>query len=93
MKRNLIVLLTIAAASFVAQAQDIDPTVEVSRVYEGKLIEVHKPSMEMAVPDTAYRFDLDFDYSVFDSPFRGSYEFNPYAMDMRPVTMQQKPST
>lgn len=81
-----------AAASFAAYAQEIDPTVEVSRVYEGKLMEVHKPSMEMAVPDTAYRFDLDFDYSVFDSPFRGSYEFNPYAMDMRPVTMQQNPS-
>lgn len=40
-------------------AQDLDPTVEVSRVYEGKLIEVHKPAIAMAVPDTLYRFDQD----------------------------------
>ena len=73
-------------------AQDLDPTVEVSRVYEGKLIEVRKPVIEMAVPDTLYRFDLDFDYSVFDSPYRGSYEFNPYMLDMRPESDLSKPS-
>ena len=31
-----------------AGAQDLDPTVEVSRAYEGKLVEVHKPSFTMA---------------------------------------------
>ena len=74
------------------QAQDLDPIVEVSRAYEGKLIEVRKPVMEMAVPDTLYKFDLGFDYSVFDNPYRGSYEFNPYTMDMRPESNLQKPS-
>lgn len=74
------------------QAQDLDPTVEVSRVYEGKLIEVRKPVMDMAVPDTVYRFDLDFDYSVFDNPYRGSYEFNPYMLDMRPETGDRRSS-
>ena len=74
------------------QAQNLDPTVEVSRVYEGKLIEVRKPVMEMNVPDTLYKFDLDFDYSVFDNPYRGSYEFNPYMLDMRPESDLRKPS-
>lgn len=73
-------------------AQNLDPTVEVSRVYEGKLIEVRKPVLEMNVPDTLYRFDLDFDYSVFENPYRGSYEFNPYMMDMRPESDLQSPS-
>ena len=85
----------ISAALFVAaamNAQNLDPTVEVSRVYEGKLIEVRKPVMDMSVPDTLYRFDLDFDYSVFDNPYRGSYEFNPYMMDMRPESNLQTPS-
>lgn len=68
-----------------ASAQNLDPTVVVDRAYEGKLIEVHKPSLEMAVPDTVMRFDLDFDYSVFESPYKGSYEFNPYLLSMKPT--------
>lgn len=72
------------AAPFAAQAQNLDPTVVVDRAYEGKLMEVHKPALEMAVPDTVTRFDLDFDYSVFDSPYKGSYEFNPYLLSMKP---------
>ena len=72
------------AASQVASAQDLDPTVVVDRAYEGKLMEVHKPSLEMSVPDSLMRFDLDFDYSVFDRPYKGSYEFNPYLLSMKP---------
>ncbi len=72
------------AAPFASQAQDLDPTVVVDRAYEGKLMEVHKPALEMAVPDTVTRFDLDFDYSVFDSPYKGSYEFSPYLLSMKP---------
>ena len=67
-----------------AGAQDLDPTVEVSRAYEGKLVEVHKPSFAMAVPDSVTHFALDFDYSVFDNPYKGSYEFSPYLLSMRP---------
>ena len=83
MKRLIIFMADIFAVAALG-AQNLDPTVEVSRVYEGKLIEVRKPAIEMAVPDTLYRFDLDFDYSVFDKTYRGSYEFNPYMLDMRP---------
>ena len=72
------------AACHAASAQDLDPTVIVDRAYEGKLIEVHKPALEMAVPDSLMRFDLDFDYSVFDRPYKGSYEFNPYLLSMKP---------
>ncbi len=67
-----------------ASAQNLDPTVEVSRTYEGKLMEVHKPQLNMAVPDSVLRFDLDFDYSVMDTPYRGAYEFSPYVMEMKP---------
>lgn len=87
---GLTVLAASALSVHVSVAQNLDPTVEVSRAYEGKLMEVHKPVMEMAVPDSVLRFDLDFDYSVFESPYRGSYEFNPYAMTMRPTLAPQK---
>ena len=67
-----------------ASAQNLDPTVVVSRDYEGKLMEVHKPKLDMAVPDSVLRFDLDFDYSVSDSPYKGAYDFTPYVLDMKP---------
>ena len=78
-------ILAAAMVSAVAAAQNLDPTVEVSRAYEGNLVEVHKPTLEMSVPDSVQRFRLDFDYSVFDSPYKGSYEFNPYMTSMRPA--------
>ena len=77
-------VVALIAACHAASAQDLDPTVVVNRAYEGKLMEVHKPALEMAVPDSLMRFDLDFDYSVFDRPYKGSYEFNPYLLSMKP---------
>ncbi len=74
-----------ALLPFAAAGQNLNPTVEVSKAYEGRLVEVDKPLLEMAVPDSVYRFDLDFDYSVTDTPYKSSYEFNPYAMEMVPT--------
>lgn len=75
-----------AALSLTAYAQNLDPTVVVNRAYEGKLLEVNKPLMEMAVPDSIQRFDLEFDYSVFENPYKGSYEFKPYQLLLKPVS-------
>lgn len=58
----------LALVPLTAGAQDLDPTVRVSRAYEGKLLEVHKPYYRMSVPDSVERFDLTFDYSVFELP-------------------------
>lgn len=86
MKKTYMMAALAAAFSVphIAGAQNLDPTVEVSRAYEGKLMEVHKPALEMAVPDSVMKFDLEFDYSVFESPYKGSYEFNPYSMSLHP---------
>lgn len=89
MKRNMnyrilsVSLLILVCAT--VSGQSLDPTVVVSRDYEGKLMEVHKPKMEMAVPDSVLRFDLDFDYSVSDSPYKGAYDFTPYLLDVKPL--------
>lgn len=84
-----------AAALFMVQhaapAQNLDPTVVVNKAYEGKLVQVHKPSFEMAVPDSVTRFDLDFDYLVSDRPYRGSDGFNPNVLTMKPASMVQEP--
>lgn len=86
-----ICVVSAAVASFCAAAQNLDPTVVVDRAYEGKLMEVHKPSLDMAVPDSVMRFDLEFDYSVFESPYESSYEFNPYLLSMKPSAATQAP--
>ena len=53
MNRNilfrLIPLAVSAALPFAAAAQNLDPTVVVDRNYEGKLMEVHKPSLKMQI--------------------------------------------
>ncbi len=75
-----------AVLSVALHAQNLDPTVVVNRTYEGKLLEVHKPEIEMAVPDSVQRFNLDFDYDVFENPYKGSYEFKPYQLLLKPVS-------
>lgn len=95
MKRSIFyrIIPLAAAAAFpaVAAAQNLDPTVVVDRNYEGKLVEVHKPSLKMQVPDSVTRFDLDFDYSVFENPYKGSYEFSPYTVKMHPASSAAAP--
>lgn len=90
MKKNilygLVPIAAFCAAGLPSASQNLDPTVVVSRNYEGKLMEVHKPSLKMEIPDSVTRFDLDFDYSVFESPYKGSYEFSPYILTMRPAS-------
>ena len=75
-------MLMTAAASF---GQNFNPTVEVTNTYQGNASEVHKPLMEMNVPDSLLRFDLDFDYEVFEKPYQGAYSFKPYMLNMRPA--------
>ena len=76
----------LAALSIASNAQNLDPTVVVNRTYEGKLLEVHKPVIEMAVPDSVQQFNLDFDYDVFENPYKGSYDFKPYQLLLKPVS-------
>jgi len=93
MKMNIlkpIVLMFAAFPAVVASAQNLDPTVVVNRAYEGKLMEVHKPALDMAVPDSIQQFNLDFDYSVFENPYKGSYEFKPYQLLMKPYAAVQE---
>lgn len=87
MKARIYMIMLAAAMAWgvTASAQNLDPTVEVSRAYESKLMEVQKPLYEMAVPDSVLRFDLDFDYEVFENPYKGAYEFKPYSLDLQPV--------
>lgn len=80
--------ITLFIASLVvacaASAQDINQSVEVSNDFESVMREVSKAGVEMSVPDTLLNFDYNFDYSVFESPYKGAYEFSPYSIQITP---------
>lgn len=57
--------------------QKIDPTVEVRKAFEGNLMEIHKSRLAPRFDDSLTRFSLDFDYIVFDKPYKDLYEFTP----------------
>lgn len=57
--------------------QKIDPTLEVRREFDGKLMEITKSKLPLSLTDSITRFDLKFDYTVFNKPVRDLYEFSP----------------
>ena len=65
-------------------AQSLDPTVRVTGTYRGSVATEDLPQEEVALPDSVAVFDTRFDYSVFEKPYKGSYEFMPYLPDLRP---------
>ena len=59
-------------------AQTIDPKVEVSREFDVKLIEINKPDLSTVIADSLSKFNIAFDYSVFEKPYKDLYEFVPH---------------
>ena len=75
MKRSLtIVVLLCALLPLRAQ----NATVEVSRPYDVNLDGIRKPAIPTAVDDSLQRFDVHFDYSIFNRPYKDLYDFTPY---------------
>lgn len=83
--------LMLVVAPF-AGAQNLDPTVVVNRAYEGKLVKMNKSSLVMAVPDSVSTFALDFDYLVFEKPYKGADGFAPSVLTMKPAPTIYTPS-
>ena len=82
--RRYIILAAALTACTALGAQNLNPTVEVTNDFQGKLMEVEKHGVQMAVPDSLLKFDWNFNYSVFDNPYKGAYEFSPYRIEMKP---------
>lgn len=86
MKRVLLAVLTALILATSLRAQGFDPTVEVSRSYDVRLGEIHKPVLPMEVSDTLSRFGHTTDYSIFEKPYGNLYEFTPYdALRIKPM--------
>ena len=76
MKRIAILTLLLAAAFSPLRAQVA--TVEVSRPYDVNLDGILKPAIPISVDDSLQRFDVRFDYSIFNRPYSDLYDFTPY---------------
>ncbi|MBR4525516.1 MAG: hypothetical protein IKP15_08205 [Bacteroidales bacterium] len=65
-------------------AQNINQSVQVTNDYVTRFADFQKQGPVLGVPDSLYRFDYSFDYSVFETPYKGSYEFSPYQITVKP---------
>lgn len=86
MKRLMMASLVLLLSAVALRAQGFDPTVEVSRSYDVRLGEIHKPVLPVEIPDTLSRFGHTTDYSIFEKPYGNLYDFTPYdALRIKPM--------
>ena len=85
MKHTIQLSTVLLLAGMAASAQNFNPVVEVTNTYEQAATGIDKPAQVMAVPDSLLKFNLDMDYEVRTTPYRGAYEFNPYLVQLRPA--------
>lgn len=70
----------------------IDPTVEVSRQYKVNVADIDRPqSTAHQIADSLQRFDVGFDYSIFNRPYTDLYEFTPYQTDSISKVVHRRP--
>ncbi|OFZ10547.1 MAG: hypothetical protein A2465_01210 [Bacteroidetes bacterium RIFOXYC2_FULL_39_11] len=69
-------VLFLTAATLCGQ-QKIDPTLEVKRDYDAKLLEITKGKLYSSFADSLGIFDMSFRYSIFERPLKDLYEFSP----------------
>ena len=94
MKKNILSVAFLILAFNVSflNAQTIDPTVVVSRDFDVKMMEIRKPDLPTDVADSLQRFDISFDYSIFNRPYLDLYEFSPYqSAQLKEITPRKNP--
>ena len=74
--KRIVIFLCLCTLAFPLRAQVA--TVEVSRPYDINTDGIRKPTLPTAVDDSLHRFDVHFDYSIFNRPYGDLYDFTPY---------------
>jgi len=86
--KRIAIVLGLFSACMTCFAQGIDASVQVTNEFESSVPDMNKMNIAMSVPDTLRRFDYNFDYSGFDKPFKGVYEFSPYSVLVKPESSE-----
>ena len=81
---RLIAASALVFAFSLAKAQNYDPTVEVTKDFVSEMADAQKLELKPTIPDSLTRFNLNFDYEVFNKPYKGSYNFTPYNVMLIP---------
>ena len=84
MKNKYLTVIACVALGAPLAAQNINQSVQVTNDYVTRFADFQKQGPALQVPDSLFRFDYDFDYSVFETPYKGSYEFSPYRIEVKP---------
>ena len=82
--KHIYLILMAAALCMPLAAQNINQSVQVTNDYVTRFADFQKQGPALQVPDSLLRIDYNFDYSVFETPYRGSYEFSPYRIEVKP---------
>lgn len=90
MMKKSVCILAFAIACISAGAQGVHSTVEVTNDYQSRVADAGKQTMDMLVPDSLLHFEYKFDYSVFESPYKGAYEFSPYSVRVAPQSASSR---
>lgn len=91
--KKRIFLLTALLLPLQVFAQDIDTSVEVTNDFSSTTSDATKISIPPAFPDSLKRFDMSFDYEVFQTPYKGAYDFTPYTIRIVPLASQKRRGT
>lgn len=73
-----------------AAAQNLNPTVSITNTYRTGSGENEKQTVAMSRPDSLSHFNYKFDYTVFDAPYKGAFEFTPYSVKLTPAPSESQ---
>lgn len=73
--------------------QKIDPTLEVKRDFDVRLTEISKGKLLQNFHDSLGRFNLSFNYSIFDKPITNLFEFAPVSAASLEKGVAHRPPT
>lgn len=82
--KKIFLISTVLFFALSSAAQNLNPTVDVTNDFNTSFTGIAKENLDMNIPDSLLQFNRNFDYFTFDNPYRGSYEFVPYSVELRP---------
>ncbi len=92
MKTRILFISLFALSCASALAQNIDTSVEVTNDFASSVSEFNKISIEPAFPDSLRSFDMNFNYDVFQMPYKAAYDFTPYRIRIVPLGVRKSSS-
>ncbi|MCQ2158683.1 MAG: hypothetical protein MJY43_02525 [Bacteroidales bacterium] len=92
MKRTISISALLMVLPLGVFAQTLNPSVEVTNDFQTRVLDFDKKGVDLELPDSMSVFATSFDYAVFENPYKGAYQFNPYNVRIVPDVAKTTPS-